>query len=183
MMKLTERQEKLLQFVKECHSGQVRKYNGEEYWNHPYRVAEMCVHLPFGIEIAFGHDLFEDTECVPNTLFSFLESVGYDYSECANVVSGVSDLTDQYTREKYPKSNRAARKELESARLGGINHVSQSIKYADFLDNTKSIIEHDRSFAKVYLREQKMTLAHMRDGDINLLIECCYSLRIAELLI
>jgi (p)ppGpp synthase/HD superfamily hydrolase len=181
-MELTRQQDKLLQFVKECHSGQVRKYCGEEYWNHPYRVAELVDRVvDYGIEIALCHDLLEDTECTYKTLFSLLESIGYSYRECNEITSGVNQLTDVYTTEDYPKMNRSKRKELEQVRLSEIDKCIQTIKYADFIDNTRSIVEGDRGFAKVYLREKKTILNTMRGGNIDLFVSACYELKKGEL--
>jgi len=181
-MNLSPRQEDLLQFVKECHADQVRKYDDEPYWNHPYRVAEMVSGLNIDglIEIALCHDLFEDTECTASTLRDLLESIGYEYTESSMICIGVSDLTDVYTAEMYA-DNRETRKRWEANRLAVIKPDHQTVKYADFIDNTKSIVEHDPGFARVYLREKKDVLEIMTDGDVDLFIECCYYLHKSNL--
>ena len=175
-MKLTERQEKLLQFVKECHGDQVRKYTGEPYWNHMVRVASLVSHLDpeeMSIEVALCHDLFEDTECTLITLREFMVTIGYDMLESRLTCHGVKDLTDQYTAEAYPKDNRAERKAKECKRLSRITYTSQSVKYADMIDNSESITVSDKAFAKVYLSEKKEILRIMRNGDFDLYIQCC----------
>jgi len=177
-MKLTEKQEKLLQFVKECHGDQVRKYTGEPYWKHVERVgyvAHYCK-VPLGFEIGICHDLFEDTNCIHNTLFSFTESIGYLYSESCEICDGVKELTDVYTKEAFPKVNRERRKDMERVRLGLIDADIQTIKYADLIDNTSSIVKHDPSFAKIYLKEKKELLKAMRNGDFDLYLEACHIL-------
>jgi len=177
-MELTSKQADLYMFVQECHGEQVRKYTGEPYFTHPYAVAEIVnsYNVNMGIEISLCHDLFEDTECKYETLFSFTEYIGYSYSESYVICEGVNDLTDIYTKDAYPKLNRRQRKVKECFRLSRVNQDIQTIKYADLLDNTRSIVEYDKDFAKVYLYEKRDLLRFMRDGNIDLYMLLCYNL-------
>jgi hypothetical protein len=45
---------------------------------------------------------------------------------------------------------------------------AQTIKLADLISNSKSIMEHDPAFAKTYLEEKRMMLAVMTKGDRGL---------------
>ena len=172
-MKLTGKQHIVLQFVKASHGDQKRKYTGEPYWNHVYSVAEIISdYEPKGIEIALCHDLFEDTEVQMPELLGFLIHSGYSNEDALFIVSGVNDLTDVFTKENYPTLNRKERKKLESERLGKVAGLSQSIKYADLMDNTVSIVEYDKGFAKVYLSEKIQMLNQMRAGNFALLEKC-----------
>jgi (p)ppGpp synthase/HD superfamily hydrolase len=175
-MQLTPRQQQLLEFVKQQHGEQKRKYTGEPYWHHPLAVASRFEHycgLPL-VEIALCHDLFEDTQCNEALLTNTLYSIGYEALDVIRIVNGVKDLTDQFTPSAYPDFNRSRRKLKEAMRLCQIADHIQSIKYADMIDNTKSIIQYDPNFAKVYLEEKRQLLHYMRNGDIELLIEACY---------
>jgi len=177
-MILTDRQEKLLEFVKEQHGEQVRKYTGEPYWHHLVSVAQIVSkYEPDGIEIALCHDLFEDTKCTKTCLYEHLTENGYKHSEAIIIRNCVVDLTDVFTTENYPKLNREERKKREAERLGTIYELSQSVKYADLTDNTSSIVKHDKGFAKKYLQEKIRILDQMRNGNINLLIDCCHILK------
>jgi len=179
-MTLTKQQTQLLEFVKEQHDDQKRKYTGEPYWTHPLSVAEIVskhVNYGFVIEIALCHDLFEDTDCGYEDLIRQLAIIGYAPGENAAILDGVTGLTDVYTPNAYPYFNRKDRKELEAIRLGKTSDTVQSVKYADLIDNTGSIIEHDPGFAKVYLKEKMQLLDRMRIGDINLFVDCCHSLK------
>lgn len=172
-MELTGRQQILLQFVKDSHGDQKRKYTSEPYWVHVCAVAEILhIRFPELIEIALCHDLFEDTSVQMPELLRFLTHSGYSNEESLFIVSGVNDLTDVYTKENYPKLNRKDRKRLESERLSKVCETSQTVKYADLIDNTKSIVEHDKRFAKVYLSEKRHILYVMRGGDFKLLEMC-----------
>ncbi|HKZ43039.1 MAG TPA: hypothetical protein VJ044_18915, partial [Candidatus Hodarchaeales archaeon] len=79
---------------------------------------------------------------------------------------------DVYTKENCPDSNRRERKALESDRLGKIHPISQTVKYADLIDNMNSIAEHDKNFAIIYLKEKRAILNVMRAGHPQLLTEC-----------
>lgn len=175
-MKLTEQQEELFQFVKECHGDQKRKYSGEPYYNHLYRVAETVSRLPYSmlyIEIALCHDLFEDTECQNYTLRESLISMNYSSEDANFICRGVKYLTDVYTNEAYPDKNRDTRKIEECIRLGEIPYYAQSIKYADLIDNSESIVSDGKGFAKIYMNEKRHILSVMKNGDFDLYMQCC----------
>lgn len=145
-----------------------------------YSVAEkVSVHEPKGIEIALCHDLFEDTKCTPFQLMTFMMESGYSKTEAENTWTGVHELTDVYTPETFPELNRSYRKLLEAKRLAQISPLSQSVKYADLIDNTASIVKYDKGFAKKYLPEKIEILNSMRAGNIHLLIDCCFILKTA----
>lgn len=175
---LSNIQGKLLEFVIAQHGEQKRKYTFEPYWTHVLSVAEIvAVYEPRGIEIALCHDLFEDTSCDFDRLYNKMIAIGYAPEHSYDTCTCVKKLTDVFTKEAYPYLNRLKRKENEAKRLGQISSISQSVKYADLIDNTGSITEHDKGFAKKYLQEKIQTLDQMRTGNIHLLIDCCSTLK------
>lgn len=173
-MIFTERQKQLFEFVKEQHGVQIRKYTGQPYWMHLISVAKI-IHDNYNkdllIEVALCHDLFEDTECDNAKLWRRLQTIGYSQNESSTIVYGVGQLTDRFTKENDPYSNRRRRKQKECQRLAGIDPDFQSVKYADLIDNTSSIVEHDKSFAKVYLAEKRDILNVMRGGYLGLFVK------------
>lgn len=178
-MILTDRQIQLFELVSAAHGDQKRKYTFEPYTEHLLSVARIVSeYVPdyLTVEIALCHDLIEDTDTDETKLFQMLLTCKYDLSEATDIVSSVVDLTDMYTKESHPHLNRIERKRLEAGRLGTIKPVSQSVKYADLIDNTSSIVAHDPEFAKTYLKEKAMMLDYMRGGNIQLLIKCCHTL-------
>ena len=180
-MELNDKQSKLLEFVKEQHGEQVRKYLGTPYWEHPYAVAEIVSEFVDGtIEIALCHDIIEDTDCTQGLLLKSLIYFGYEYEEAMDIVIGVVELTDVFVTEDYPNVNRKNRKILEANRLGGISNKAQSVKYADLIHNTSSIVEFDKDFAVTYLAEKRHMLETMRSGDLDLLVKCLNTLQEAE---
>jgi len=189
---LDSRQKKLFEFVKQCHGSQLRKYSDDPYWHHLLEVARIAqmakrpiqIHKDDSyflyVEIALCHDLFEDTKCTRSILKKFLLENGYDSTEAVIIVIGTKYLTDKYTKEDYPLLNRATRKEMEADRLGKIPYWAQTVKMADMISNTSSIVSFDSNFARVYIPEKKRTLNGMRLGDLDILIACCHSLWVAE---
>lgn len=179
-MTFTDKQKKLLDFVKQQHGDQQRKYSNEPYWHHVVSVAETASKRVDGaIEIALCHDLFEDTPCSYQDLQKKLGEIGYSKKEASEICDVTKELTDVYIKEDYPELNRKTRKEKEAKRLGKISSLGQSIKYADLIDNTSSIVENDRQFAKVYIQEAIAILDQMRKGNIHLLMDCCYTIKLA----
>lgn len=182
-MKLTIQQTGLLEFVKHAHTDQQRKYTNEPYWTHPYAVAELVSkypHRPGSIEIALCHDLFEDTWVTYDLLKEELDRLNYSVIDQIFILKGVEELTDILTPEKYQHMNRKERKSFEAHRLGKIHGDFQTIKYADLIHNTQSIVKYDKSFAKTYIPEKRQMLNLMRNGQIDLFVECYKTLIEAE---
>lgn len=177
-MTLSEQQHRLLEFVKEKHGDQKRKYSFEPYWNHVFSVAQRVARYePSGIEPALCHDLLEDTNCTQEELHNFLEEIHYSSEDAELICSVVQELTDEFTHENYPELNRAERNKLEAKRLGQASYLAQSIKYADIADNVSSVAEHDLKFAQTYVPEKLEVVNQMRNGHVHLLIECCAILK------
>lgn len=169
------RRSELLKMVIEFHGEQKRKYTGEPYWYHVFDVANIAKHLhKLAWEIAVCHDLIEDTECTRNHLYATIKNCGYSIDETMFIFEGVIGLTDVYEKEDFPDKNRKERKLLERKRLSQLPSLIQSIKYADMIHNTQSIVADDKNFAKVYLREINDTLDVMREGDFELFRKLCY---------
>jgi (p)ppGpp synthase/HD superfamily hydrolase len=177
---LSQKQHSLLEFVKLQHGKQLRRYTDLPYYTHLVNVAEIVsIHLKdeVSVEIALCHDLFEDTECREFDLSAALLQTGYEHRIVSQIVSGVWALTDVYTSTAFPAVNRQERKRLEAIRLGTIPDFAQSVKYADLIDNSSSIVTYDKSFARVYLREKEYILENMRGGDRELYRLCCETLK------
>ncbi|WP_231566379.1 HD domain-containing protein [Litchfieldella xinjiangensis] len=138
--------------------GQRRKYTGEPYWHHPVAVAAMVSAVeaatPAMIAAAILHDVLEDTGVS-----------AMDIEACfgEQVAILVQELTDHFTDPDI--GNRAHRKALERDRLAEVSPEAQTIKYADLIDNTESIVARDPGFARVYLAEKRQLLIAMTGGD------------------
>jgi len=184
-MELTEKQTRLLEFVKDMHQNHptapenaYRKYTNEEYWTHPLAVAEIVSEFePAGIEMALCHDLFEDTDADFKMLYDELLRIGYDEVKAIKIGIGVNKLTNVYRTQHYPMLNRKSRKLKEAERLSTISPVAQSVKYSDIIHNASSVSQKDKSIGKLYLNEAIHILDGMRNGNINLLIKCASTIQ------
>jgi len=140
--------------------GQMRKYTNEPYIVHPAEVA-LLVEQAGGtdemIAAAWLHDVIEDTK-VP------LEVVWNEFGPV--VASYVHWLTD---RSKPSDGNRAKRKEIDREHIRNAPGEVHTIKLADLISNTKSIVAHDPDFAKVYLKEKKLLLEVLTGGNPKLM--------------
>ena len=152
-----------LGFATHAHIKQKRKYTGEPYVVHCIAVARQMEELGFSEEVvsaALLHDTVEDTD---TTIREIEETFGSIISKL------VEELTDVFTIDKFPKLNRKERKKLECERLGAISSLAKSIKLADLIDNSRSIIQHDKGFARTYLSEKEALLNVFSDGDPRLM--------------
>lgn len=151
-----------LHFAAGAHAGigQVRKYTKEPYIVHPIAVANILAHIPGTrqevIAAAFLHDVVEDTSVTNETIRQLFGD------EVANLVAEVTDVS------KPEDGNRRFRKELDRKHLAGASAEGQSIKLADLIDNTKSIVTNDPHFSRVYLKEKTLLLEVLVKGHPKL---------------
>ena len=158
--------EKVKAFAGQAHDGQQRKYTPDPYIVHPVRVMEMCrqfqPELPV-LSAALLHDVLEDTEVDQEHLKQFLHTI-MEESDVNRTVELVVELTDIYIKERYPKWNRKKRKLKEADRIEKTSAESQTVKYADIIDNCQEIVDHDPEFANRFLKECRDLLKRMPKG-------------------
>jgi (p)ppGpp synthase/HD superfamily hydrolase len=142
------------------HGDQVRKYTGEPYWRHPEAVAALVKtvpHTPEMIAAAYMHDVIEDTPC---TEAQMREEFGDAVTELVMWLTDASKPTD---------GNREARKMIDRAHTAAAPREAKTVKLADLIDNSKSILARDPDFAVTYLREKRLLLDEaLREGDPTL---------------
>lgn len=139
--------------------GQVRKYTGEPYICHPEAVVALVKTVPHTDEMlaaAWLHDTVEDTNC------SFSELERLFGSDVASLVEMLTDVS------KPEDGNRAVRKAIDRAHTATATPEAKTIKLADLLDNSVSIIDNDPRFAKVYMKEKELLLEVLTEGDPTL---------------
>ena len=153
-----------------AHGDQQRKYSPERYIVHPVRVMEMCRRhtdeLPV-LAAALLHDVLEDTPVTQGDLHQFLVTV-LEKETAGKTTQLVVELTDIYTKLDYPRWNRRKRKAKEAERIQKTSADSQTVKYADIIDNCREIVQHDPDFANVFLWECKGLLRVMPKGNPTL---------------
>jgi guanosine-3',5'-bis(diphosphate) 3'-pyrophosphohydrolase len=137
--------------------GQIRKYTGEQYWHHPREVAAMVRTIENCtsdmICAAYLHDVLEDTQVTEVTLRNVF---GNDITDLVVWLTDVSRPED---------GNRETRKALDRAHIAQAPAEAQNIKCCDLCSNTMSIMQHDKNFAKVYLKEKAELLVVMTKAD------------------
>ena len=153
---------KAIEFAIAAHGEQKRKYTFEPYFTHPMAVARyVASHVrDFTQEMvvaALLHDVVEDT---PHTLDEIRDEFG------DTVATYVHYLTDVST---HADGNRATRKRLDREHIAKAPVEAKTIKLADLIDNTSSIVAHDPKFAKVYLAEKVLLLEVLGEGDAGLM--------------
>lgn len=152
-----------MMFAREAHKNQVRKYTGNPYTDH---LSEVC-----GIAMSVGWHYFEihpDKLMAVCWLHDCVEDCGVQLDEIErlfgfHVAVGVSGLSDVET------GNRAERKQKSRDRLSGCSGWIQTIKVADLISNTSSIVKHDPKFAVTYLEEKRLLLDVLTKADPRLL--------------
>ena len=82
--------------------------------------------------------------------------------EVAVLVSWLTDVS------KPEDGNRAHRKAMDRAHTAEAPAEAQTIKLADLISNSKSIMQYDPAFAKTYLEEKRLMLEVMTKGDRSL---------------
>lgn len=133
-----------------------RKYTGEPYIVHPAAVAKIVKtvsHTPEMVAAAWLHDVVEDT---PATIEEVRGTFG---AEVAGLVEMLTDVS------RPEDGNRSKRKAIDLAHIAHATPSAKTIKLADLIDNTRSIVAHDAGFACVYLVEKARLLKVLRDGD------------------
>lgn len=155
--------EKATRFATGAHAPQIRRWTGEPYIFHPWRVmirvkdAFSQANLEHGTGEASSdlliacllHDVVEDCGVLPG----FIVDVWG-----ATVANLVDCCTDLYTKKAYPNLNRAKRKQAECERIVSAPLDVIPIKCADFLDNLESIGVYAPEFAETYKAEKRMAL-------------------------
>lgn len=133
-----------------------RKYTFEPYIVHPVAVAARLRAVTEDQEMlaaAVLHDVLEDTDTTATTIF---EEFG---GNVAMYVIGLTDIS------KPGDGKRSVRKAIDREHLAAQCANVQTIKVFDLIDNTESIIKHDKKFAKVYLKEMAELLAVLTKAD------------------
>ena len=153
---------KAMEFAREVHKNQKRKYTNTPYFDH---LAEVV-----GIAMSVGWhspQVHPDEYMATAWLHDCVEDQGVESEELVDkfgviVAEGVWWLSD------LEEGNRATRKRLSRERLSKAPGWVQTIKCADLISNTGSIVQYDPEFAKVCLEEKKLLLEVLDKADRNL---------------
>lgn len=171
-----------MMLARRAHALQVRKYTGNPYADHLAEVAGVVATVApphmVGLMVATAwlHDYIEDcrqpddidgTGAIVELRDTLAKSRGVSQEEADTVTISVLDLSDLET------GNRAERKAASCERLAAAPGWVQTIKCADLISNTSSIVKHDPKFAVTYLAEKRALLAVLTKADPRLLALAC----------
>lgn len=143
--------DEVLSFARHAHAavGQARKYTNEPYIVHPIEVAGIVREVtddPDVIAAALLHDVVEDT-------LVRLDEIRRRFGE------RIAGFVDEVTDVSRPQDgNRAQRKKLDREHLAKASPQGQTVKLADLISNSSTILRYDPDFARVYIREKKALL-------------------------
>ena len=146
-------------FADRCHAGQVRKYTGVDYIEHPIAVATMVSKVTGDQDViaaALLHDVVEDCSV---SVYQISQRFGN------KVAAFVGWLTHVDPLEGEP---RAARKARDRDKLLRAPAEVKTIKLADMIHNSETIIKYDPKFAIVFMMEMKKLLGVLETGDPGL---------------
>lgn len=139
---------------------QRRKYTFEPYIHHPAEVAAIVAEVEGAtaemIAAAWLHDVVEDTGVTMDDIYREFGN------EVAQLVGWLTDVS------KPEDGNRAVRKAMDRQHIANAPAAAQTVKCADLMSNTRSIVEHDPEFAKTYLVEKQAMLEVMTKADPKL---------------
>ncbi|CAI2159746.1 MULTISPECIES: HD domain-containing protein [Serratia] len=138
---------------------QRRKYTNAPYIVHPQAVMEIVSSVPHSEEMlaaAWLHDTVEDT---PSTLADIESHFG---PQVASLVAMLTNVSVGSAENRYQRKNRDRRHSASAS------PQAKTIKLADLIDNTRSLLQYDSHFAKTYLVEKQRLLEVLTEGDPQL---------------
>jgi (p)ppGpp synthase/HD superfamily hydrolase len=134
------------------HAGQIRKFSGEAYVNHPIRVAQIVLKYKESREIdilrvaALLHDVVEDSDMT-------IEEISEEFG--LHIASIVEELTTDSRVSKKEKGNHLCDKTVHMTSWALV------IKLADRLDNVSDLRHTSKQFRQSYIKETRKIISHL----------------------
>lgn len=149
-----------LEFAQKAHGSQKRKWSGDPYVVHPYRVAARLRAIKPDcpdemVVAALLHDVVEDTEVT-------LDDIGREFG--MGVASYVDGLTNVSSQVEFVNLNREGRKRLDRFHLRRQNPRVRLIKLLDRVDNLEDMTGAPPDFKRQYAIESLLLLGAI-EGD------------------
>lgn len=138
---------------------QVRKYTNEPYIVHPQEVANIVASRPHSQEMiaaAWLHDVVEDTGVTNKDITQ----------EFGNKVGEYVGWLTKISRPEH--GNRAFRMQMDRNYIADAPVEVKTVKIADLISNSESIMKHDEKFGRVYFNEARLMLEVLIEGDLVL---------------
>lgn len=135
---------------------------------HPIAVADLVASVTDEQEMiaaALLHDTVEDTDAT-------LEDIKGIFG--VTIALWVENLTDI---SRPIDGNRAERKMIDLNHTAKAFQPAKTIKLADLIHNTSSIVEYDPEFAKIYMKEKRELLCVLGEGHPTIYQKACELVR------
>ena len=148
--------QKALLFATEKHDGQIRKFNGEPYVNHPIRVANTVNEFTLDEDIiaaALLHDVIEDTNATETEI---REKFGDNVANMVLALTSDKEKIKQVGKTKYL--------------LDKMNELSDDellIKLADRLDNVSDLSKDNEKWSIQYTLQTDMIITMLNNPNIK----------------
>ncbi|WLR90942.1 HD domain-containing protein [Shinella zoogloeoides] len=162
----------LFAFAAHTGASQVRKYTADPYIIHPRAVARLVQGVP-------GHDY---RQVVLALLHDTVEDTGISLDDIESLFGeAMREDVEALTNCGKEMGNRKTRFEINLKRIAAAPNSVKTVKVADLIDNTSTIVQHDPNFAVVYLKEKKELLERALRGADEVLwqrawSQCCTSM-------
>lgn len=144
--------ERVEEFIKEKHQGQVRRGSGEPYYHHPERVAATVSRYtdqPVMIMAALLHDTLEDTDTTEKDIEELSAPHG---KEVLSLVKELTSFKDDPIYKEFGKAEYLARK------MSRMSKSALLIKLADRLDNVSDLESNPKEWSTRYAKETEVIL-------------------------
>jgi len=151
-------------FAKLKHEGQIRKFTGEKYVQHPIRVAANAKRYGLSdnaIMAGYLHDTVEDTD----TKLSEIRSMFGDE---------VADLVAELTLDKTSYYDQESKTKYITNEINKMSDEAFTVKLLDRLDNVYNLSEAPIKFGKKYSLETSQIMDNIRPRsslDVKLIKE------------
>jgi (p)ppGpp synthase/HD superfamily hydrolase len=153
--------QRAVQFAYNAHAGQLRKYTGRPYIEHPMRVATAAAQAempPRMIIAAWLHDTVED--CAGVTLEAIHGTFGQHVAELVGWLTNPS--------KQHPALPRGERKAMDRHHIAGAPFTAQWLKLADRTDNLQEMAQAPADFRTLYAAESILLAKAIRKANPDL---------------
>jgi len=157
---------KAADFARQKHAGQKRKYNGNDYFTHPQRLAETANKMGYPahwVAALYLHDVVEDC----GVSLREIEGLFPDKEFGEKVTKLVDGLTNKFKNhmENGKPASRKVRKQKDHERLASESKEVKICKMLDRIDNLQEMEGAETDFKIVYAKESLALAEVVGDGD------------------
>ena len=149
-----------IEFATKAHEGQMRRYTNTPYIEHPIAVAKLVQSVTDDYNMIVASLLHDTVEDTPITITMIYNEFG----------QYIEQYVLELTQFSVPgDGNRIIRKNLDLRYLDRVSKQAKTIKLADLIHNSESILQYSQDgFKHIFMKEMSSLLNVLRQGDIKL---------------